>query len=221
MPVPDGAPIPSTTKKGMDNPQLQARVAPDDSPVKEAGLPDPIMQGELQPPLEVMVLQAPLTPEERALRKARLAVQLDRGMIQDRLSVPLPADVHGEWVRNDALEIHRLETLGFKVDTEFAKARALHSDGSNAAVVGDVIFMITSRENKEIIDEIRHEQFLAQNAPRKSKEEKDFEAKMQAELGGAVPAFTESRTTGARRENIEAALREVDKQTALNVVTKG
>lgn len=223
-----GTPIPSAAERKTedskgDNQQLQASVRADDSPVRDYDKPPEqlIIQGEQQPPLDDRsVVTAALSPEERAKRKARLAVLLDRGLIQDRLSVPLPADKHGEWVRNDPLEIHRLETLGFEVDTKFANAHALHNDGSGAAVVGDVIFMITSRENKELIDEIRHEQFLASNNPRKSREEREFEEKVKGESGGDVPTFTESKTRGARKEQIAAALQEVDAQTKPTVITR-
>ena len=218
-----GTPIPSAAErkaepdKGMDNQQLQATVQDDSSPVRDYDKPKDaiIMQGTEQPPLPEQKKEAssPMTPEERAKRKARLGVLLDRGLISDRLNVPLPPDKHGEWVRNDPLEIHRLETLGFEVDREFATSRALHNDGSGSAVVGDVIFMTTSRENKELIDEIRHEQFLRTNNPRKSREETEFEEKVKGESGVDIPTFTESKTRGARKEQIAAALQEVDAQT--------
>lgn len=211
--APKGTPIPSAADKpGLDKPQLQAFVKPDDSPVRDENAAPVIMQGEPQPPLADAKEPVVLSPEERAKKKARLATLLDRGIVSDRLQVALPPDKHGEWVRNDPLDIHRLETLGFEVDHEFAPSRALHSDGSGAAVVGDVIFMITSRENKELIDEIRHEQFLAANNPKKSKEEVDFEANVRS-TGGDVPVFTDSKQRVVRKEQIADVLREVDKQT--------
>jgi hypothetical protein len=105
-----------------------------------------------------------MTPEERARRKALLIQSFDRGVIHDRLTVPLPADMYGEWCRNDPLEIDRLRTLGFEIDREHATNRSLNDDGSGAAIVGDVIFMTTSRENKDLIDEVRMEKFLASTA---------------------------------------------------------
>lgn len=205
--------VPPAPPKGMDNPQLQATIKPDDSPVIDEKAGAVIMQGEQQPPLPQEEKPRLMSPEERALRKARLAVLLDRGIVQDRLTVELPPDLHGEWARNDPLEIQRLRTFGFEVDTKYAPARALHSDGTGSAVVGDVIFMTTSRENKELIDEIRHEAFLRSNNPRKAKEEREFEGKTEKDTGGQIPTFTESQQRVARKEQIAAALLEADAQT--------
>jgi hypothetical protein len=160
-----------------------------------------------------------MTPEERAKRKAKLIQSFDRGVVHDRLSVPLPSDMHGEWCRNDPLEIDRLKTLGFEIDREHAVNRSLHDDGSGAAIVGDVIFMTCPREVKEIIDEIRQEKFIAMNGKPgdtrgKSKEEREFEANSLRDTGGVVPTMVESRTTlGISRSEVEAALNKVDQQT--------
>lgn len=207
-----GIPIKSEKDKGLDNPQLQASVKPDDSPVIDAKSGPIIMQDTPQEPLKQESTPKRMTLEERAKQKARLAVLLDRGIVQDRLTVELPSDLHGEWARNDPLEIQRLRTFGFEVDTKYAPAHALHNDGTGSAVVGDVVFMITSRENKEIIDEIRHEQFLRSNSPRKAKEEKQFEEKTDKDTGGQIPTFVDSQQRVARREQIMAALLEADAQ---------
>lgn len=203
---------PPEAPKGLDEKQLQATVKPSDSPVKSAD-EQIIMQDSPQPPTEKEATKAVMSPEERAQRKARLAVLLDRGLISDRLTVELPPELHGEWNRNDPLDIQRLRTLGFEIDTKYAPARALHNDGTGSAVVGDVIFMTTSRENKELIDEIRHEQFLASNSPRKAREEKQFEERIGKETGGQIPTFTDSVQRTVRKEEIMAALTEVDAQT--------
>lgn len=119
-----------------------------------------------------------ITPEEesRAEKKARRAKVYDRGVIGDRLYVELPEGLYGEWVKNDVVEIHRKEGLGFKIDTEYAKRRALHDKGDGASYVGDVVFMVCSKEDKEIIDEIRRERYEATHNPKsgKQKEERDF-----------------------------------------------
>lgn len=75
---------------------------------------------------------------------ARFAEVLDRGITNDRLTVPLPPDVHGEWCPNDAQSIHRLQLLGFEVDDKFAINRSLHSDATGKPIVSDVIFMTQS-----------------------------------------------------------------------------
>jgi hypothetical protein len=213
-------PAPPEEKKGLDNPQLQAHPKADDSPVIDPKAQPPIMQGEAQPPLQQQEVKRVMSPEERAQKKARLAVLLDRGFIQDRLKVPLPDDLHGEWVRNDPIDIQRLRTLGFEVDTQYATSRSLHNDGTGSAVIGDVIFMTTSRENKELIDEIRHEQFLRSNSPRKAREEKQFEDKTAKDTGGQIPTFTDSTQRTMRKEELAAALQEVDTQTKPTVTTR-
>lgn len=204
---------PPPAPKGLDGKQLQATVKPGDSPVKDQD-ERIILQDSPQPAAEPgPETKKVMSLEERAQRKARLAVLLDRGIVSDRLTVELPPEIHGEWNRNDPLEIQRLRTLGFEVDTKYAPARALHNDGTGSAVVGDVVFMITSRENKELIDEIRHEQFSASNSPRKAREEKQFEEKTGKDTGGQIPTFTDSTQKSVRKEEILAALNEVDQQT--------
>jgi hypothetical protein len=153
------------------------------------------------------------TEMSRAEKKARLISVLERGIVHDRLFVPLPPEVHGEWVRDDPLEIARMQTLGFVIDHEYAPKRALHSDGSDVGRVGDVIFMTCDREIKEIVDEIRHEQFLRINAPSKSKEEEEMIANTLRESGHEVPTFSESKTHKVDRDQIADALRRADAQT--------
>ena len=155
-------------------------------------------------------VQPEMTREEK---KARLVSVLERGIVHDRLHVPLPPDIYGEWARMDPLEIARMQTLGFQIDYEYAQRRALHSDGTGAAVVGDVVFMTCPRETYEIIKEIRHEQFMRTNAPKKSKEEVELIANTFRDADGLVPTFSESNTDLAGRDHIVAALRTVDAQT--------
>jgi hypothetical protein len=163
---------------------------------------------------------ARMTPEERAKRKAKLIQSFDRGVVHDRLTVDLPPDMHGEWVRNDPLEIDRMRTLGFEIEREYGTSRSLNNDGSGATIVGDVIFMTTSRENKELIDEIRHDKFIAINGKpgdknAKSKEEREFEANSARDSGGVVPTMVQSTTTShISRAEVEAALNKVDQQTS-------
>jgi hypothetical protein len=161
-----------------------------------------------------------MTPEERARRKALLIQAFDRGVVHDRLTVPIPKHMYGEWCRNDPLEIDRLKTLGFEVyEQENGGGRGLNSDGTGALIVADVIYMVTPRENKEIIDEIRMERFLKANGrpgdrKAKSKEEVEFEKATLRDSGGVVPTLVESSTTTRfSRADVEAALDKVDSQT--------
>lgn len=148
------------------------------------------------------------TQRIRKEKKARLARILDRGMVADRLSVELPHDKHGEWIPNDKAEIYRMQALGFWVDKEYATKRALHDQGDGASVVGDAIFMVCEKENKEILDEIRRENYEAINgrpgAVRGSqREEKDAAANIRR-IG--MPIVEESRERQARKADLVAAL---------------
>lgn len=172
-----------------------------------------IVQGEVDPKILDRIKKA-----ERGELKAKLAAVLDRGVVQDRLTVDLPDDVYGEWVRNDPLEIRRLEILGFKVDKKYATKRAIHSDGSDSAIVGDVIHMICPREVKEVIDEIRLEQTLKQHAKRKvgnrelNREEEEFLVNVANEGDDKVVAYTSSTERPVTRGSLASALNEVDSQ---------
>lgn len=158
-----------------------------------------------------VTLKSDKTPEElalwnveRASKKARLASVLDRGMVGDRLSVDLPKDVYGEWVPNDKVEIHRYEALGFEVDKKYASSRSLHSDGAEGtSIVGDVIFMTCDMETKEIIEEIKKENYDKVNAPLKSKEERDFELNAKT---SPTPAVITSSTSSVDATDIKNAV---------------
>lgn len=155
----------------------------------------------------------------RQERKAKLARILERGIVHDRLHVELPPDLHGEWIRKDPLEIKRMQTLGFWMDTEYAPKRALHSDGTGAAGVGDVVYMLCERERKEIIDELRHDQLIKMNGKpgdvnAKSKEELEFEANNKRETGGEIQGVFESKTHSARARDVADALQKIGEQTA-------
>lgn len=104
-----------------------------------------------------------LPPEQR---KARIAAVLDRGVVGVRLTVDLPPNMYGEWVANDPESIFRMQTLGFEIDTEYAKQRALHNNGTDQAIVGDVIFMTCPKEVKEEIELVRQEKFNRDNKKR-------------------------------------------------------
>lgn len=149
-------------------------------------------------------------PESRKERKARLARILERGIIADRLAVDLPKDKYGEWVSDDPVEIARMQALGFEVDTEFAPNVSLHSSGTKAGKIGDVIHMICSRENKDILEEIRKENY----DKRHNRKPASHRANTQGEEREAVanidrtglPAIMESNTTIIGERDITAAL---------------
>lgn len=152
-----------------------------------------------------------LPPEQRT---ARMAMVLDRGIIADRLKVDCPADLHYEWVRNDPMEIDRMRTLGFWVDNTYATRRALHSDGSSANQVGDVICVMTTAENKKMIDQIYLEkQLKATRNPKRAQEDEEFASMTEKMTDGIIPTFSESSQRMVTAADVRAALQRANAQT--------
>lgn len=178
-------------------------------------VPEPISP-VIDAPIQEQPKSIEQVTEERRKKKALIVTALERGVVHDRLHVDLPPDVYGEWVRRDPFAIAHMERLGFKVDTEYAINRSLHSDGTGKAQVADVVFMTTTRENKELIDEVKHERFLQFHAKpgKKSQEEKDLEANVQRDTDGEIPTLVESKQRSAQKEEIAAALGALNQQTS-------
>jgi len=171
--------------------------------------------------------QGSLTEEQinrsmtREQKRARVVRVLERGIVADRTTVEnLPPHLHGEWVERDALAIERKRALGFWIDKEYAPKRALHSDGTDSSIVGDTVYMVCLKEDKEIIDEVRYEQYIRMNgtpAQKKAlgfsidgvKEEKEFKA--QAEQTD-VPIIEESKMSTVRKDELVAALQGTGEQ---------
>lgn len=150
-------------------------------------------------------------PEEikrlRAEKKARLARVLDRGVIVDRLHVELPDHLYGEWIPNDKLSIHEANVLGFNVDTEFATRMPMfnNKDEDGGAVVGDVIFMVCEKETKDLIDEIRAENFERVHGKHGRGQKEETEFRTLSESTG-LPIVDESRSRSARKAELQDAL---------------
>lgn len=146
-------------------------------------------------------------PETRVQKKAKLAAILSRGFTIDRANIKLPADLYGEWVHDDPESILHMQNMGFKIDTEHATKSALHNDGTDRAVMADTIFMVCDRETKDIIDEIRREQYNLANGPRggtKTQAEESEYSKAVDKLG--MPVIEESSSRAANKQQIEEAL---------------
>ena len=157
---------------------------------------------------EAIKTDVPANVETRRQRKARLARVLERGVVGDRLQVELPPNVYGEWVPNDKSEIFRMQSLGFEIDTEYAPKRALHDQGDGRSVVGDAVFMTCDRETKDILEEIRRENFERANGnpddpTAEQLEEREF-ATQNSKIG--MPVVEESKQRQARKEHLEAVL---------------
>ncbi len=133
--------------------------------------------------------------ETREQRRARLAHVLERGLVHDRLHVKGPEHLHFEWVRNTPLDVDAMKTLGFRIDTEYSAKRNIHSDGTSANKVADVICMVCEKEVKEDIDWIRADIAARANNPRRaSKEETEFkqaaDPEIQATTNGSIRSVT-------------------------------
>lgn len=165
-----------------------------------------------------------LDPEDvkrlRAERKTHLRSVLERGIVADRLKVDLPPTLHGEWVLNVKEEIYRMQLLGFQIDTEFAPKRALHDHGDGMSVIGDTVYMTCPMEDREIMEEIRREQFEAANGKpgqtRSQKEEREFTAQTRTLRIG--PTVEESTARSVRKAEIESALQQSRQAQAGTVI---
>lgn len=146
-------------------------------------------------------------------RFAKVATILDRGVIFERLKVDLPDDLYGEWCRNDPLEIDRMRTLGFWVDDRYATKRALHSDGTSSNIVGDVIHVITTRQNKDMIDKVKAEQARIAQNPRRAPEESDSAYGSIARPDPVIPMFSTSSQQVVSAADVKAALGRANNQT--------
>lgn len=90
---------------------------------------------------------------------AHVASVLDRGITNSRLKVPLPDDLVGEWVPSDAQSIYEKQSLGFVMDDKYALKHALHSDGTDKSIIGDVVHMIAPKRLMNAIEKKRRSDF--------------------------------------------------------------
>ncbi len=119
----------------------------------------------------------PITAEETPQEyEAKLVEVLSRDLLSDRLNVPLPEDMHGEWVLNDPVNINSKKLIGFEIDTKYAVKDALHSDGSGQPIVGDTIFMVIPKWKHNIFKKVQKKRYDEHHGVRtgKSSEEKEF-----------------------------------------------
>jgi hypothetical protein len=121
-------------------------------------------------------------PSEKEIKEfqARVARVYERGLIVDRLHVDLPPDLHGEWFPNEPGEIARAELLGFNIDTEHAPKRKLNDKADGSAIIGDVIFMVQPRWQRDIIEKKRAQIYYETHLKKRQKEESDFLANQSA-----------------------------------------
>lgn len=147
-----------------------------------------------------------LSPEEYAAKlaetEAKLLTLLDRGHVNQRLFVPLPAGVYGEWVRNDPVEVERFRAMGFEIDDKYAASNA--TSGNNR--IADVVHMVAPKYVKDAIDKIRNRRFeemhgkAGQKRRTNLKEERDFGSKVD------FPVVNESVNESISGNDIASAI---------------
>lgn len=156
--------------------------------------------------------------ETETQKRARFARVLERGFVVDRTSVVLPPHLHGEWVSKDPMDIERKKALGYWVDEEHAIRRSLHSDGSGGkeaksgpSFVGDTVYMVCQKEDFDLMEQIRQENYdKANGKPGEThgtqKEEKEFKNRIERS-DVPTPIIEESKERVARKAELEAALK--------------
>lgn len=151
--------------------------------------------------------------EKVARISALYADVLERGYVNDRIAVTLPPHLHGEWIRNNDVDINDAKFLGFEIDKEYAPKRGLHGDNAEVAVLGDTIFMTCPKEVKIALDKIQAKFIDSRHNPKKPAEEANFESTTRSGTGGIIPTINNSRTDVASGDDITEALRTLERQT--------
>lgn len=82
------------------------------------------------------------TPQERAAVRARLIEGADRSFVDDRMTVDLPSDVHGEWVGVDDFSQYNAQQAGFIDGTSYINKNKFLHQHVEGGRIGDVKFMV-------------------------------------------------------------------------------
>lgn len=116
---------------------------------------------------------------------AKISSVLDRGYLNERLNVQLPADRVGQWVRDDPMEIARVTALGGELDDgTYGKAAGLTGDGTGRTKVGDVVLMTFSKRVYDIIERVRLERY---NEAHVKQQQEDVELAQNLQSTGLTP----------------------------------
>ena len=163
--------------------------------LKQEQAKDPIAGKTTQKPKEMSAEEA---AAKKASRKAELAHVLTRGVLnvklQEVLDTYTPSDRVGKFVRDVDESLIRYKNLGY--DFIYSKAKLITPSVDGRIRVGDVVLMTVSREDREILREVRSE--TTRRRLIQGKEEFLSNAQKEAEKGGAVP-FDNSQTVIDRR----------------------
>lgn len=139
------------------------------------------------------------SPEEaeeiRAQKKARIAQIMSRGILNERLQsvydAGVPESRHGKFVRDDQGSIVRYSNLGYTFEYN-EDSLGEHATADNRIRVGDVVLMTISKDDHEILKEVRLDG-IKKKLGASRREYKDQVARgMDAETG--VAGFDDSST---------------------------
>ena len=113
---------------------------------------------------KIIVQSTGPTDEEKQAYKRRLFETADRSYLNDRFNVPLPDDMHGEWLGVDDFSQFTATQRGFVDGSEYLTAfNKIHEQADGKSTIGDVKFMVVPKWKHEAYQEI-----LALEAARKS-----------------------------------------------------
>lgn len=100
----------------------------------------------------------PIGEAKARLTKGQLAQILHRGVVNDRLSIKLPPNRVGYWIRDRQEDVDRIIALGGKMESASQLGqKGLHGTGDDRIKIGDVIFMSLPRDVVDAIAEIDEE----------------------------------------------------------------
>jgi len=113
---------------------------------------------------KIIVHNTEPTETEKQEFKRRLFETADRSFLNDRFNVPLPENMHGEWIGTDDFSQFNAQQKGFVDGTEFlTKFNKIHEQADGKSTIGDVKFMVIPKWKHEA-----HNEILALEAARKS-----------------------------------------------------
>lgn len=126
---------------------------------------------------------------ERARRKQQVAQVLTRGHLNSKMQAvidSLPPDKRGVFVREREDDIIRYRNLGYEIEMDL-DVPGLHGTGDGRVRIGDVILMTTTRENHELIQEVKTERAFDKRMTERNR----YMEMAQSEA--AAPPFDESK----------------------------
>lgn len=107
----------------------------------------------------------------------------DRSYLNDRLNVPLPEGLHGEWIGRDDFSQYQAKAKGFVDGAEFlGEFNKLYETPDGKSAVGDVVFMVIPKW--KYIEQVRVAEAIAAKRSGINAREVDEAEKAMAESMG-------------------------------------